>query len=234
MVYTIPGSGYDMTGPHTMLIVARIIATSEAVWLSFIEHETSGGAGAATLGRKNNGNLYWAQGTTNGDAIAAGDADNWCVFAVTDTEGTGDVRFHKCVFGGANTHTTTASGALIDSPSVHGGTMRIGGNDDFANIRVAAVANWAGTTLSDVQIDGIKTAATSQSIADLLPTNLYDDSDAFATNLVNPGVMNRTSIVGTTDNADDPAGWVYGLGGAASTSFPPLQSFRTRSPLYSR
>ena len=233
MVYTIPSSSYDVTGAHTILIVARIMQTNDAVWLSFIEHETSAAGASATLGRRNNGNLYWANGTTASNAVAATDSDNWCVFASRKPAGVSGVTTSKCVIGGANTHTNDG-GAHANAPGVLSGTLRIGGNDDFANIRVAAAAVFPGTQLADADLNGIASAKTTQSIADLSPTWLVDDSDAFATNLVNPGVMDRASITGTADDADDPSGWVYGLGGAAATSLPPLQSFRVRSPLYSR
>jgi hypothetical protein len=105
--------------------------------------------------------------------------------------------------------------------------LKVGGDDDFANIYLAAFAYWNGVTLSQAQIEGINTAKTTQSILDLSPTAAYDDSDAFATDLT-AGTADRSSIVGTTDSADDPSGWVYLGGGAAATSIlvPPGRANR--------
>lgn len=219
MVYTVPASGINVNGNHTLLVVVRIMQTNDTVWLSFIETETSAAAAAATLGRANNGELYWAQGSTSNDAITTNDSDNWIVAAATKTAGALTTpRFYKGVVGGANTHTDGAS-TIAASASIASGTIRLGGNDDFANIRLTAAAIF-DKVLTDGELDGINTAKTTQSIYDLTPVWLVDDNDAFATDYM--GNANRTSITGTADDADDPAGWVYGISGGAAASIPTL------------
>lgn len=200
----------QVNGAHTLLVVARIMRVADDTWESFIETETFAAGAAATLGRRTSGNLYWAQGSTSTDVVAATDSDNWCVFAATKTAGSSIPRLHKCVIGGANTHTDHGGAALAASASIAGGLIRLGGNDDFANMRLAAAAIF-NKVLTDGEIDGIDTALTTASIAALDPTWLVDDSDAFATDLT-ANTLDRTSITGTADDGDDPAGWVYGVG----------------------
>jgi hypothetical protein len=94
-------------------------------------------------------------------------------------------------------------------------------------MRLAAVALW-NSVLTQGQIEGIASAKTTQSILDLSPLWCVDDgptSNAFALDLV--GNVDRTAINGTSDNADDPAGWVYlgeGGGGPVLTAAdnPPI------------
>lgn len=209
MNYTLT-AGTALNDALSMLIVCKIVVTDDTTWLSLLEGERSTGAIGAALGRRSTGNIYFANSSALIDAVAISDADGWMIVAVTRSAAEA-TNFHKIPIGGSRT--TTAGGALADGLTLSGGTMRIGGNDDFANIKVAAAAFWDGTELTTTQLDGIASAKTTQSIDDLNPTWLVDDSDAFATNLTNPGVMDRASIVGTTDDADDPAGWVYGLAG---------------------
>lgn len=210
MSYTLT-AGTALNDALTLLIVCKI-AAANGTWLSLLEGERSTGAVGCALGRHPTGNnVYFANSVALVAAGSITSADAWMIVAVTRTAAAaGDV--HKLPIGGSRT--TTALGALADGLSLASGTMRIGGNDDFANIRVAAAAFWDGTALSTTQLDGILSAGTTQSIDDLNPTWLVDDSDAFVSNLTNPGVMDRSAITGTADDADDPSGWVYGLGGA--------------------
>src|SRR5687767_12075050 len=105
MVYTVPAAGVNVNGAHTLLLVVREIATNDAIWQSYIETETSAAGAAATLGRRNDGTLYWAQGVTLGNAISMTDSDNWVIAAARKTAGSSVPTLSKCVIGGANTHT---------------------------------------------------------------------------------------------------------------------------------
>ncbi len=62
--------------------------------------------------------------------------------------------------------------------------------------------------LTDGQIEGIASAATSQSILDLSPQWMVDAKDSLVEDLT-AGTANRTSVVGTTAGGSDPSGWVY-------------------------
>ena len=213
-IYTVPASGVDVSGAHTLLCVCRILTVSDTAWQSIIETQTSAAAGAATIGRNNGGLIYWSQGATLNSGTSWTDSDNWVIVATTRAAGTVTTRMHKSVVGGANTHADAANGGtLAASPSIASGTIRIGGNDDFANIRVAAAALF-NKVLSDAELNGINTALTTQSIYDLTPVWLVDDADGLVADYMNNA--DRTSVVGTADDADDPAGWVYGIAGGGT------------------
>jgi hypothetical protein len=216
-VMTFPLSG-AMNDALTILIVCRIMTASDNTWLSLVEFERSGGGNieGAALGRRPGGSIGEIYFTNTTGIVSAGaiqDADGWEIIAVTrSAAAAGNV--HRLPIGGSRT--TTALGALADGLTCAGGLMRIGGDDDFANIRVAAVAYWDGTELTTGQLDGILSAKTTASINALSPSALYDDSDSFATDLT-AGTQDRTSVVGTATDADNPSGWVYGVGGATVT-----------------
>lgn len=225
MVYTVPASGVEVSGAHTLLIVVRELNTSGTAWQSYVETETSAAAAAATIGRNNGGQIYWAQGVTATSAISMTDADNWVVAATTKTAGSSIPQFYKGVIGGGDTN-TAGGGTLAASPSIASGTIRIGGNDDFANIRVAAAAIF-NKVLTSGELAGINAAKTTQSIYNLAPVWLVDNNDAFATDYM--GNANRSSITGTASDADDPAGWVYGIsgGGGGGVIPAPVQIIRS-------
>jgi hypothetical protein len=206
-----------MDGTLTMLVVVKFATASG--WASLIEMENSGGADRATIGRNPtlSNNLYWSNGIaallTGGETMTS--TTEWLVLGITKTAGTTTPRAHKCIVGGANSH-TDQTGTIADAGTSVGGVLRLGGNADWANIRLAAAAIWHGTALTDADFNSINAALTTQSIFDLSPTWLVDDADAFTADYV--GSADQTSITGTTDDADDPAGWVYGLGSA--TTYP--------------
>ena len=199
-----------LTGATTLLIVVKIVTTNDTAWLSFLDNDNGAGATRPSIGRRDTGNIYYSDGIAIDDAVAIQDADGWAVIAATRPAGAAQtVRAHKCVIGGAPTHTNVGLTFNNVSATVR---LRIGGPGDWANIKVAAAAIF-NADLTDGNLEGIATAATTQSIADLSPYWLVDDSDAFATNLVNPGTGDRSAITDTADDADDPAGWVYGIAG---------------------
>lgn len=211
MVYTVPASGIDVNGAHSMLIVVRILVTADLTWLSFIETETSGAVGSAALGRSAfAGGVYWGQGTSLEEQNAITDSDGWLIAAANKPAGSSIINIHRCIIGGANTH-TAGSIAKAAAASIASGTLRIGGNDDFANIRVAAAAIFT-RELTNGEIDGINTAKTTQSIYNLTPAWLVDDNDGLVNDYM--GRANRSSVTGTASDADNPSGWIYGIASA--------------------
>jgi hypothetical protein len=197
----------------TMLAVIKIATATDGSWQSFIEGIS--GPNSYAFGRKNDGNIFWANGITNLSSVGIQDGDGWAIVAMTKATGTASPTMHKIPIGGSRT-STTLGGTLANSTMTTGGTTSIGGPSDFANMYVAAAAIWNGTVLTTTDLDGIHTAKTTASILALSPTWCVDDSDAFATDLT-AGTADRSSITGTADDADDPAGWVY-AGAAAATS----------------
>lgn len=199
-----------ISGAITILAVARIMATADDIWISVIEND-DGGAVNNSLGRHSSGVVYFANslGTTTGAAATWTDSDNWCVVAATRPAGAAQTVTTYCIPIGGATKAGPGSTTLGDEGA---GTdrLRFGGPSDPAHIRLAVVAEFT-SVLSQGQLEGIASAKTTASVAALSPVGLWDDSDAFVNDLV--GSCDQTAINGTTDNADDPAGWVYGLGG---------------------
>jgi hypothetical protein len=216
MTYPISASGGADFGFGTLLVVARIMTTTDAAWLSFMEAENASNIARYSFGRRSTGAMYYANDSTlDSAALNIEDGDGWAVYAVTKATGSATPSYHKIPIGGSRT-TTTSAASLANSSTSAGGELRIGGPSDFAHMRLAVASVFPGVVLTTGQLEGIATTKTTQSIADLLPLWLVDDSDGFATDLI--GTADRTAIVGTVDDADDPAGWVYGLGGAPPTT----------------
>lgn len=211
MVYAGPP---QLTGALTLLIVAKILNTADAAWLSFIENESSGGAIRPSLGRRSNGDIYYSQQTGLVSGTAVQDGDGWCIIACTKAAGTTTPKGHKIPIGGSRT-TTAMDSSLANSTSYAGGNLRIGGNDDFANIEVACAAIF-NKALTTTELGGINTAKTSQSILDLGPVWMVDASDGLVADQV--GSVDRTSVVGTAAGSSDPTGWTY-LGGGGTEYF---------------
>jgi hypothetical protein len=218
MSYAIPASSGG-TGPNitfgTFLVVVRILQ-ADSSWMSFIEKENSAAGIHAALGRHSNNSIYCTDGaaTSENSAQTITSADNWAVYCWTKATGSVLPVLIKCVIGGsvASVNGGTLIGNFSDSS---GGNMRLGGNDDFANIRLGVAAAFQGISLSTANVQSIADTKTTAAINALGATWLVDDSDAFATDLT-AGTVDRTAISGTTNDADNPSGWVYGLGGAVA------------------
>lgn len=213
----------------TLLIIAKIATTSDSTWLSFMEGENAAGAIAWALGRRNNGQLYLASGGALASSVTVEDADGWALYATTKATGSSTATSHKIIISSGTRTSTAQDTALADTGTTALGRIKLGGDDDFANVYLGAAAFWDGTVLTTGQLDGIVTAKTTQSILDLSPSWCVDDgptSNQFTNDLV--ADIDRSAITGTTDSADDPSGWVY-LGDSAAAGIPIL-TMRPRIP----
>jgi hypothetical protein len=215
--YPVPASGVNVNGAHTLLVIARITVTADNTWLSFLETETSAAAAAASLHRQQLsatlGSVGWA---ANGSLLANGgpaltDSDGWLLVASTKAAGSSVPRLHSSIIASATHRHNDHGAALAAANSIASGTIRLGGNDDFFTGRMAAAAIF-DKALTDGEIEGIAVAKTTQSIYDLTPKFLVDDNDAFLADYM--GLVGNGTDAGTADDADDPADWVYGIGGA--------------------
>lgn len=211
----VPG-GYG-NGAHTTLLVIRIMATNDGVWISGLESDSSAGANPGpALGRRSSGTTYYSTPAGVSDAVSWTDSDNWCVIAGTKASGSATPNHYKIPIGGA---TSSSAGNLAGGNFNAADRLKLGGPSDGAHVRIAAAAIW-NSVLTQGQIEGIASAKTTASILALSPLWCVDDSDGLATDLV--GTADRTTLTGTSDNADDPAGWAYfGASG-------PSQRFRWR------
>lgn len=210
------GAGTPMNDALSMLAVLRIVTTTDNSWQSFMEIQVSASVRCA-MGRQNSnpGLLYFSNAAgISTSTVDVTDADNWMIVCTTRSTAAA-TTMHKIPIGGSRS--TATGGALADNLTAASGTLMIGGNSDYANIRVAALAYWNAVELTTGQLDGIATAKTTQSILDLSPTWAADKGDSFATDIT-AGTLDRSAIVGTADDADGPAGWVYA--GAAAAPAP--------------
>jgi hypothetical protein len=221
LVYAIPASGGTNPGgvAWTALLVAKILVAADNTWLSLMEVEAIGGGIEAGFGRQASGGLmdWYNQNASFDINHAIGDADLWALYGVSHAAGNVVARGHRCLLGSVSNSHQPSSSARPDPTSTASGNLRIGGNDDFANMRVAVGAFWVGTALADADFDSIASTKTTAFINTLAPTWLVDSSDDLATDLT-AGTQDRTSAAGNTHSSDDPAGWVFGLGGAAAAS----------------
>lgn len=200
-----------MNDAYTLFMLFRIMTASDNTWQSFMEFDRSGGGNACGFLRAPTGGSIGEIGVLNTNVLVkanvlVSDADNWMGIWVTRAADT-TTNIHKFPIGGSR---TTSLGNTVADGLAWNSVLKIGGDEDPANIRVKAAAFWNGVTLTTTQIDAVHSAATSAAVAALSPTWLADDSDGFATNLVNPGTGDRT-VNGGTSNGDNPAGWVSGL-----------------------
>ena len=216
LIYPIPASGGTNPGSSawSALLVMKVM-TSSNVWMSLMEVETSGGNLEAGFGHQPGagGLQVWYESNAAweiGHNFA--DTDGWMVLGVSKPVGTANAIGHKCVIGGTNTHTTAAN-ARPDPASCASGNLRIGGNADFAPIRVAAAAFWVGTSVANATFDTIASTKTTAAIQAASPTWLVDDSDDLVNDLV--GTQDKGSEAGATHSTDNPSGWVFGVGAPA-------------------
>lgn len=216
MTFGQPSGPPAMNDALTLVAVVRIMTTSDNAWQSIMEFERADTTPCCYLGRgaagAGTGELRFIN--TNGIGfivLPITDADGWMVIADIRSAAAGTTGYKRPI-GSAST--VVAGGALADGLAWNaGGVLKVGGDDDFANIRLAAFGYVNGTALTQGQLDAIDS---TQDLIDLGFTAVYDDSDAFATDLV--GSADRTAIVGTVDDADDPAGWTYFGGGGTSAT----------------
>lgn len=209
----------DLDGATTILAVVRMLAAGGS-WQSIIESENSGGTNVVSMGRQGGGSddLYYsdtvsAKVVTSIEVLAA---DSWQLLAVTRPAGAAQtIRGHQIIFGGATDHADDSTGN--DMLNYNGGLFIVAGDDDPANIRVAAWAIWNSTALTDGQINGIASAKTTQSILDLSPTACFDSENSLMLNDL-AGTMDGTLIGAITESSDGPTDWVY-FGQAASAAW---------------
>lgn len=233
MTYALPAAG---TGPvnygfGTVLVVLRYVTST--TWASMVEIEDSGAILKGGLSRDSGGNMGWSDGAifrrtsdagTGSAAYTIGTGDNWCLYAMTKPTGAASITLHKVPIATGVRESRTITATSANTAGIASGRIHIGGNDDFANVRYAVASVLSGVVLTGADIDGIVTAKTTASILALAPADgwVVDDSDGFLNNLV-ANNTNRSAISGTASDADNPAGWVYGL--AAAPSYTPRREY---------
>lgn len=209
----------NLTGAYTLAAVVKLDAGVS--WQSYLSNEDASTSRVA-FGRHSSGELTAVGGGGAQyfiNALSHSNADGWMLIAITKAAGTTAPKMHKYPIGGSPTHQTAlASGG--NGVTQAGGNVRFGEIDgsDFFKGRLAVAAEFT-TALSDADIESLVTTFTRANWLALGAVGLWDEIDAFTTDHTGNGAS-RTSLVGTTDDADDPTGWA-GWAGAAAEAPPP-------------
>jgi hypothetical protein len=202
----------DLDGATTILAVVRMLAAN-STWQSIVESESSGGVNQVSMGRNVSvdGRLYYSDTAAVKDFVGVHvvAADSWQVIAVTRPAGAAQtIRGHQVVLGGATQHVNSGSTGN-NNGDYNGGAFIVAGDDDPANIRVAAWAVWNGTALSDGDIEGIASALSTDSILALSPTACFDAENGLMLTDLAAGGMDGSLVGAITESADGPTGWTY-------------------------
>jgi hypothetical protein len=134
------------------------------------------------------------------------------LIAISKADGTATPRAHKYPIGGSPTH-TNGGGTLGDLSAAESIVFGEIDGADYFDGWLACCAIW-DSVLSDSNIESLVTTFTRANWLSLSPQFLVDELDAFQTDYA--GTSTRTSITGTTDDADDPTGWASWAGAAAA------------------
>jgi len=209
--------GCDLQTGWTMVAVIKLDAG--VVWQAYLSNDNALNSSLVAMGRQgSSGNLasYTGGGANTQAAIPHSSADGWMLVATRRAAGNGQIpRLSKYPIGGSPTH-TDAGGVQDNNASQSRVVFGQINNSDFFKGRLAVAAEW-NTPLTDSQINSLVTTFTRANWLSLSPAGLWDELDAFATDHTGNGAA-RTSLVGTADDADDPAGWT---GWAAAGDFAP-------------
>lgn len=156
----------------------------------------------------NAGDVFFAlNGSTSLDYGAY--IGGWALLAFTKAAGNATVRSHTYVYSSATwAHTDLAAVNVRSAVD----TFAVGSFDggQWLNGRLAAMGMWAGTALSDAQLETL--TGRLKAWVDLAPSSLWAFNQASVATAVTDltgGGANQTAITGTTVSSDEPAGWSY-------------------------
>jgi hypothetical protein len=190
-------------------------------WQGYLSVDNSSNSSVIATGRHGpSGQIasYTGGGANTQTAVAHSSADGWMLVANRRAAGTGSIPvLSKYPIGGSPTHTAGGAGQNNQTSQAGGRVVfgQINGSDFFKG-RLAVAAIWT-TDLSDANLESLVTSFTRANWLSLSPAGLWDELDAFSTDHTGNGAS-QTSLVGTTDDADDPSGWgSWGAGGGPTT-----------------
>lgn len=199
-----------------------------------------GGAGATGVGSlgtcyTQGTNLVWGDDLPGQDIGTGGvfggitdQTTSWILVAMDAPGTTGQtMRFHATVLGGTWVHANSGITGTVNSSTVtHWPFLAFNSTAGSWNARIAVVAAWPTTRLTDANYESI--GLSTASIAALNPTHLWEFNQAAvstpvtdlmgngADENVGAGARNGTTVVTT----DDPPGWTFGL--APPPAAPPF------------
>lgn len=200
--------------------MVAVLERDNTSWASIMANHSASEAGVVGMLFNSGNQLAWFD--QNSLKTAAGistvtNATGWVLVAVTKATGTVAPRLHRYAFDTGTWQHADATGTVSNrAAQAH---VRIGqiDNSDFFNGRMAVLAQWASVVLSDAQLESLITGFARTDWLALSPTMLVDEFDGFAGD--HAGTSDQTLLVGTADDADDPAGWAgWASGGGESHS----------------
>lgn len=204
------GLGAIASGPHTMLM---LVFPVDQAGITFYLGFSSGATVLCSVMNRLSGAIEY--GSSRGDVSCSIGVTSgaWQVIALSKAGGTADVRGHRKVLGSGvwdrDDSTSSLGDAAQDCDLVEIGCLQGADNMNFQG----AVMALFNQNLSDVQIDGIETAASTQALNALGPIALWELNQASIATPVSDlvGTAHEVSKVGTTVvNGNDPA-WTFGL-----------------------
>ena len=202
-----------------LFAVLKLTDTVDTNWSSFFQFDVDATAGAATrlaFGRRSTGLLYYANSVALGDGTGFTDADGWSRVWFARSAAAATV-LAKCPMGGSLT--SGPGEAVADGLSNAGNVVKVGGDDDPFDGKMAAFGWGNATPPSDATLAALTSTAGLVALA----THAYDAANRFQTDLVGTNHLTSGLSSITADGADNPSGWTYS-GGAAAAGPPQFAS----------
>ena len=165
---------------------------------------------------------------TDSEAVSASaglTADAWQIFGLSKASGTVAPRYHRSLLSGGSWTHANAGGTVANKTNTvtqfEFGAFLGGSFSSSKNCRIAVVAVFP-TSLSDANVESIRTAADTQTLLDLGAVALWEFNQASTGDDVidlTGGFADQVDINGTTVvTTDDPSGWTFGVGGGGGTT----------------
>jgi hypothetical protein len=223
-VFDVPAALQSYTFGTWLILVRQLDDGSWSGWLNLHNNLTTSRAGLEKGDTSNDNRVNLVHGGNarkNPDAITA--SDGWLLIVVGKATGTATPTWSIRTAGTGGTWTHGNMDGTLANATLTSNRMVVGmwEQTDFANMRVAAMAVWQGTTLNNTQRESIWPAGAGGSVDNILaltPTwcvqyNLANPTDQILDLTGNGGNERAADRVGGTVSADEPPGWTY-AGGA--------------------
>lgn len=205
-------------------------------WVAIASHDTTGNrwiisaaggtGGEWSLGHNASGTapaLWFEPTTANCPSAIFETTDGWCLIAVTRADGTSAPRYHRYRYSDSNWQHVDHGATVAETAALSGASVWIGsynGSSEYWDGKVACIGVWAGTELSDGQLEGMTDDIASWEA--LTPTGLWLLDQASAATAVTDrvGAGDQTAITGTTAVAE--ATLAFDVGGEVARAYKRL------------
>lgn len=214
--------GASCTGAWTFAVILKL--DTGVTWQGMLG--TSITATGSEIGIERHGTGGDFASITGGGAgtmqsgLAISSADGWMLLAASRPSGSNQiVRYTKYPIGGSPSHSNSNATGHDNSAAQDGIYFgHTDGVDDFDGW-LACAGIWT-TNLNDAQMESLASTMTRANWQSTSPAFLVDELDAFSSDYA--GTSTRTTLTGTTDDADDPTGWETWGGPLTGAIIPPF------------